>query len=268
MQRTALYLLWICLLFSCKKRDIPQPLPPDNGNDKTSKLDAYGKALVKVEAAINELDYIGLKVLSNPGGYTNGSRCLACADVTTGVTPEGHRKFTLTFDPAKACTDKYVREGQLVLDYNETNGALMIQLHHYKVNGIQVEGNYAFGYSNARKVRHLVITNGALKKEGVFFINFDAYRDVVWKAGELTPDDDTDNIQEVQDAYYHLSIQDLGLLTVDVPQAKPLLLKWSCYGETGYLPVSGVTTNRTPAGKFSYTNYGNGQCNTYPISEY
>lgn len=267
MQRTIFYLLMLCLLFSCKKRETPHPTIPE-GNDKTSKLDAYGKALVKVEAAVNELDYIGLKVLSNLNGYPNGSQCLACADVTTGITPEGHRTITLSFNPSKTCTDKYIRQGQLVLDYNETNGALKIQLVNYMVNGVKVEGNYNFGYSNARKVRNLVITNGALKKEGAWFINFSAYRDIVWKAGEQTPDNDMDNILEVQDAYYNLGIQDLGLISADVNATNPLVLKWSCYGETQYLPVSGITLNKTPQGAFSRTNYGNGHCNSYPISEY
>lgn len=126
MQRTIFYLLMLCLLFSCKKRETSNPTIPE-GNDKTSKLDAYGKALVKVEAAVNELDYIGLKVLSNLNGY-----------------------------PISA-------------DVNATN---------------------------------------------------------------------------------------------------PLVLKWSCYGETQYLPVSGITLNKTPQGAFSRTNYGDGHCNSYPISEY
>lgn len=265
MQRNFLYLLLLSLLFSCRKKETPTP---DKEPVENNQLDAYGKALVKVEAAINELDFIGLKVSGNLDGYRNGSTCLACADVTTGITPEGHREITLTFNPAKTCADKYVRKGQLVLTYNEARGSLMIQLRDYYSNGIRIEGNYGFGYSNAHKVRNLVITNGVLKKEGSYFINFNAYRDIVWKAGELTPDNDDDNILEVQDANYNLSIQDLGLLSVDVPETKPLVLNWACYGSTRYLPVSGVTTNKTPQGKFSYTNYGNGRCNSFPISEY
>ncbi|WP_212006167.1 hypothetical protein [Chitinophaga sp. HK235] len=263
MQRIVMPLLILCLLFSCRKKEVS---PPDNNDPVNSKLDDYGKAVVAVERAVNEIDFIGRKITRNLRGYPNGSSFLDCAEVNTSdvITDDG-KKITLTFNPANRCSDQNTRQGQIILFYKEATGELMIQLNNYRVNGQEVLGNYSFSYTPGDPFRELVVTNGQLKRDNGDAIRFDAYRSIAWKQGENTADEQ-DDIFEIPHCYYHLFIKNLGLLQAGLE--KPLTIKWSCVDQTRYLPVQGVTLNKTPAGSISYTNYGNGQCNTYPISEY
>jgi hypothetical protein len=278
MMKTARY--WLAaaslatIIFSCKKGNQTETT---NDNGKTYTLDVKATSILDVETVTNEMEFIARNVPRNTTQYPNAGSFLACATITRATNPNG-QEITITFAPGTVCSDGKTRSGKLVIGYNPTNYDTMIWPDNYKVNNLEIKGNYSVSYPSIQNLNNvnLIVLNGALVKDAQNGVDFSLSKKSTMKVGNTTTDV-ADDVFEYTDASYMLTakannqttyVKGTGLVAAQV--------KYGCTNK--YMPLSGrvkveysatgTSTNpNDPLTGTSYLTFGTGTCGDKPFIE-
>ncbi|WP_113662643.1 hypothetical protein [Pedobacter nanyangensis] len=248
----------LIMVTACKKSNQVKEKP---------NLNRYADVIVQLERAANEMEFIGRYVPSNIAQYPDDGNFLGRGKIARRGTASG-QEITIDFGTGGVCTDGKFRSGKLTILFNETNFDTMIRPAVYKLEDIELNGNYNLGYvagSNGLRL-NLIALDSKITRNGQYWANFSLNRKSEFVQGSNTPNDIADDVYQRTDLSYDVTLRDNNsTFLIKARGVDGSRLAFSCTDR--YYPTTGkLNVEFTGAGQGSFLlTFSSGTCNGKPI---